>query len=363
VSSVAKYAYINAKVRGMMGRLLTKEAIDSLIGAESFQTMVRLLEQSPYGPRLAELPFEEINSRNLDRVFSEDFIEAFNVVYRSSPNEVREFLDRVRMKFEARTLKTLIRVKVANLPLEEAMRYVIPVGTLTMDLCEELLRKKDLKEMVDVIPIKIFKEAIKEKWRYYEETENIFPLEVAIDKTAFEEIWRYIEDNMKGVDKQVAERVVGTEIDTINIKIVLRGKFLGLDPLTIQRLLLKVNYRLRKEFLQKSLEAKSVNEVIETLAAYPYHMGGIVKSFQTILLEALRKYEKKELLTGIEVELDKLIYEVSKKAGFGNPFQIGTILCYLNLKWFEIKNLKTIVVGKEEKIIPIHIRKYLIQKE
>ncbi len=354
MGSVAKYAYINAKVRGMMGRLLTKEAIDSLIGAESFQTMVRLLEQSPYGPRLAELPFEEINSRSLDRVFSEDFIEAFNAVYRSSPNKVRTFLDNVRMKFEARTLKTLIRVKAANLPLEEAMRYVIPVGTLTMDLCEGLLRKKDLKEMIDAIPIKIFKEAIKERWRYYEENENIFPLEVAIDKTAFEEIWRYIEDNMKGVDKQAAERVVGTEIDTINIKVILRGKSLDLNPSTIQDFLLRAKYKLKKEAVERGLYARNITEAAEALTVYPY---------ETVMHRALRMYEEEKSLTAFEVELDKLIYDVSRKVGLGYPFQIGTILCYLNLKWFEIKNLKTIVVGKEEKVIPLHIRKYLVYGE
>ena len=354
MGSVAKYAYINAKVRGMMGRLLTKEAIDSLIGAESFQTMVRLLEQSPYGPRLAELPFEEINSRSLDRVFSEDFIEAFNAVYRSSPNKVRTFLDNVQMKFEARTLKTLIRVKAANLPLEEAMRYVIPVGTLTMDLCEGLLRKKDLKEMIDAIPIKIFKEAIKERWRYYEENENIFPLEVAIDKTAFEEIWRYIEDNMKGVDKQAAERVVGTEIDTINIKVILRGKSLDLNPSTIQDFLLRAKYKLKKEAVERGLYARNITEAAEALTVYPY---------ETVMHRALRMYEEEKSLTAFEVELDKLIYDVSRKVGLGYPFQIGTILCYLNLKWFEIKNLKTIVVGKEEKVIPLHIRKYLVYGE
>jgi len=354
VGKVSKYAYINAKVRGMMGKLLTREAIDSLIGAESFQTMVRLLEQSPYGPKLVAFPFEQINSEILDRVFSEDFIETFSALYRSSPSDVKEFLNKIRMKFEARTLKTLLRTKVANLPLEEAMRYIIPVSVFTRPVCEELLKKKDLKEMVENIPIRIFRKALEENWRYYEETRNILPLEVAVDRVSFEEIWKYIKDNMGGLDKRVSRRVVGVEIDSINIKILLRGKLLGLDHLTIQKLLLRVNYRLRDEILRKSLEAKSVSEVVETLAVHPY---------DSILHDVLRKYEKKDLLTGIEVELDKLIYEASKKAGYGYPFQIGTILCYLNLKWFEIKNLKTIVVGKEERIIPVHIRKYLIQKE
>ncbi|MHA1581624.1 MAG: V-type ATPase subunit [Candidatus Baldrarchaeia archaeon] len=56
----------------------------------------------------------------------------------------------------------------------------------------------------------------------------------------------------------------------------------------------------------------------------------------------------------------EFIYHVSKSVSYGYPFYIGSILCYLNLKWFEVKNLKTIVVGKEERVIPLHIRKYLI---
>lgn len=354
MGNVSKYAYINAKVRGMMGKLLTREAVDSLIGAESFQTMVRLLEQTPYGPRLAILPFEKINSESLDRVFSEDFVDTFKTVYKSAPSDIQGFLDKICMKFEARTLKTLLRTKAANLTIEEAKRYIIPVGTFTMELCEELLREKTLRDMIESIPVKVFKKALEEKWGYFEETENILPLEVAVDQVSFDEIWKYIENEMGGLDKQVSERVIGTEVDTTNIKIILRGKLLDMDSSTIENFLLKASYRLRKEAVQKSLQVKSIIEAAEALAVYPY---------ENILRRALKTYEEEKSSTVFEVELDKLIYQVSKKVGYGYPFQIGTILCYLNLKWFEIKNLKTIVVGKEERIIPIHIRKYLIYME
>ncbi|MHA1581628.1 MAG: V-type ATPase subunit [Candidatus Baldrarchaeia archaeon] len=139
--SSTKYAFINAKIRGMIGKLLTKTDIDSLIGADSFQTVVRLLEQSSYGPRLADLPFEEITSENLDKIFSEDFVHAFSIIHMSSPFYIREFLNRVCLKFEARTLKTIIRAKAANIEAEKAMRYLIPVGRFSRHVCEELLKE------------------------------------------------------------------------------------------------------------------------------------------------------------------------------------------------------------------------------
>ncbi|RLF03718.1 MAG: hypothetical protein DRJ64_07975 [Thermoprotei archaeon] len=350
--SPTKYAFINAKVRGMKGKLLTKMDIDSLIGADSFQTMVRLLEQSSYGPKLAELPFEEINSRSLDRIFSEDFIDSFSTIYRSSPLGVKEFLDEFCMKFEARALKTILRSKAADLEIREAMRYLIPVGHFTKQLCEELLREKDLRNIIEKIPVRIFRDALREKWRYYEETGNIFLLEIAVDQVAYEEIWKYIaKGKIKGKDKETAKKVIGTEIDTTNIKIVLRGKLLDIEPSLIQESLLKVSYRLKEDVIQRSLQVKSISEAVKILAVYPY---------EEALHKALRLYEEEKSLSVFETELDKFVYSISKRVSYGYPFQIGTLLCYLNLKWFEVKNLKTIVVGKEERVIPLHIRKYLV---
>lgn len=358
IRTVRKYAFINARVRAMMSKLLTKEVIDSLIDAKDFRTVVGLLEQSSYGSRLETLQFEEINSENLDRIFSEDFINTFNTVFNISPHTVKECLNKIRMKFEARTLKTILRAKAANLILEEAMRYLIPVGSFSREFCEELLKeKKSLREIVESIPIQVFRDTLEENWKIYEETQSILPLEIAVDKAAFKEIWKYIEDEMSGLDKQIVEHVIGTEIDTINIKIILRGKILKLEYDFIQNLLLEANYKLEEEIIRQSLQANSIGEVIKIVAVPPY---------QAILNKALKEYKKERSLAIFEMELDKLIYEVSREAGFGSPFrygypfQIGTILCYLNLKWFEIRNLKTIIVGKEERASPTQIRKYLI---
>jgi vacuolar-type H+-ATPase subunit C/Vma6 len=41
-------------------------------------------------------------------------------------------------------------------------------------------------------------------------------------------------------------------------------------------------------------------------------------------------------------------------------FNIGLILAFLNLKWSEVRNLRAIVRGVEDKIPPDKIRKLLI---
>ena len=72
--------------------------------------------------------------------------------------------------------------------------------------------------------------------------------------------------------------------------------------------------------------------------------------------------QKVTSLTIFETILDKGIIKTSLKMikRYTPYFNLGLILAYLNLKWFEIRNLRAIIRGTEARISPEKVKKTLI---
>ncbi|MHA1581627.1 MAG: hypothetical protein ACTSYM_03880 [Candidatus Baldrarchaeia archaeon] len=47
---------------------------------------------------------------------------------------------------------------------------------------------------------------MRENWKYYEETENIFPLEMALDQISYAKIWAYLKLKMSETDKKAVKK-------------------------------------------------------------------------------------------------------------------------------------------------------------
>lgn len=348
---VSQYAYINAKIRGMRSKLLPSSTMDSLVGAGNFETLIRLLESTYYKAVISRIPARELSPESLDRVFSQDFMERFETVISFAPGGSKNLLDSMKKKFEAATLKTLIRAKVAKVEIDRAMRYAIPVGAFTEDVCRRLLGTKDIREFAGEIPEPDLRRAVGGALFEYEKLNATFPLEAAVDQQVYGELWRDV-NQLKGTDKPSGQKLIGTEIDAINTRSVLRSKVLELEPEYARSYLLKVTYRLRHKDLKEALEAESVSDAVKQLAIHQY---------RKVMMIALQKYMKDKSLAAFELALDGLRAEASKKISYTrSPFQVGTILSFLNLKWFEIRNLKAIVTGKVDGLSPGHIREFLV---
>jgi len=67
-------------------------------------------------------------------------------------------------------------------------------------------------------------------------------------------------------------------------------------------------------------------------------------------------------LTTLETILDRGLVETSLRMlkRYTPFFNIGLILAFLNLKWFEVKNLRAIIRGSEAGIPPDRVKKLLI---
>jgi V/A-type H+-transporting ATPase subunit C len=201
--------------------------------------------------------------------------------------------------------------------------------------------------------------ALEEALREYEKTGVFLLLEAALDKYVYGMIWRAV-GKLRGLDGKIAGVVLGIEIDAINIKVILRCKAMGISENQTRRYLLAVSGVLGEKELEDALRAADIKSSIEYLMTAARLARA--RDYRYILTSLRKGYASSPLLSRLETILDRGLLTISLKMvkRYTPYYNIGLILAFLNLKWFEVKNLTAITRGVEAGIAPEKIKKLLV---
>ncbi|NIU83498.1 MAG: hypothetical protein GWN64_08490, partial [Candidatus Thorarchaeota archaeon] len=140
---------------------------------------------------ISEIPARQLDSASLERAFLKNFMRTCKEIMKHSPKSISFLLSTILMKFEANNVKAVLRAKKAELGVDEALRYVIPVGRLDEARCRKILESsKSVTDMGESLSDLEYGPVLKGVLVEYEET-GVFPLlEVALDKYVYGRIWR-----------------------------------------------------------------------------------------------------------------------------------------------------------------------------
>jgi V/A-type H+-transporting ATPase subunit C len=350
---VLKYAYLNAKVRSMRARLLTKDNIYALLGSKEIEEVARLLEKYAYK---IDLKSGEINAIELERVIIRNFIKEIEEILRYSPEDVKNILVDLLKKFEIHNLKVILNAKEMNMPFSDIEQYLIPFRELNEELCktliEEAMNVEEIVELLELYGKSEYREILEEPLEEYRESGLLLPLEIALDKYIYQLLW---EDAsiFSGIDRKIINELLGAELDIINIKTAIRCKMHKLELENAKKYFLPYGYIFRKEDLERIYALHTLDEMVNIFAVYPYREA---------LLNAFNIFKKEGDLLLLEVGFEKLLMNINKRIlqKHPSPFNIGVVMSYVNLKWMEVKNLRAIIIGKERKLPAERIERILI---
>ncbi|NWG10982.1 V-type ATPase subunit [Candidatus Bathyarchaeota archaeon] len=358
--SAWKYKRITSKVIVAKMKLIDIKDLAGMVRG-SFDQVHSMLMNTPYQQDISKIPPEQLSSGTLESVLSRNFARTFNEIMDSSPKDIRRLLSTVQMKFEANAVKAMLRAKKADLGVDDTMRYITPVGRIGEGECRELLSKsantedliKALSDMYEYGAI------LKEKSTAYKETGDLLMLETALDKHAYYKIWK-ASGKLGGLDKRIARTVLEIEIDSINIRVILRCKALGISENQIKNYIIPVSEFFNEKVFEDSIKAVDIKSSIETM-----HVAArqrMAKDHRYMLNDILKEYEHSLSLSQLETVLDHSLLKTNLRMlkRYTPFFNIGLILAFLNLKWFEIRNLRTIIKGTESKISSSRIKRLLI---
>lgn len=335
-------------------KLIKTEDLQDLVGRNLEAIRCALLETSY---RDAILRFaEEADTILMEEALLENFAETMQNLEKSSVGEIKTVLLAIIGKFETSNIKTLLRAAKAKMNPDEAVRHIIPIGTLDKDRCRDILSASstigDIVEALSSSYGSIMGEALFESMA----TDDLLPLELALEKAVYQKIFDTV-DKLKGLDKSIARNVLGIEVDMLNLKTVLRLRTRGVPKDELREHLVST-FLFDVQTLEKALVAKDM----ASLTKYLWDVAATAKnSFYKDLLAKISKYCNLPL-SQLEIILERapLRMSLEMQQKYLKYYNVSYILAFLNLKWLEIRNLRCIIVGSERKIADEQVRRLLI---
>lgn len=337
--------------------LLEPNEIINLVGT-NLNHISSMLKKTPYKAEISKIRGKGFSSGSLEEALLQNFINTCEELVKISPKGIRSLLSSFLLKFEVDCAKSLLRTKKAELTLQEAMKYIHPTGKLEEARCIKIFESSgNIVEIVESLYDLEYGSTLKEALDVYEEMKSFFLLEVALDRYVYSKLWRASE-KLGGLDKKISRTIIGLEIDSANVKTILRCKAMGINEEQIRLYLIPVSKVLGKPELEEILRESGMQSVIDSLVRSAE--SALARDYRYVFTEI--QESRVTSLTGIETILDRGLVETCLRMlkRYTSYFNIGLMLAFLNLKWFEIRNLRAVIRGAEAEIPPDRVKKMLI---
>ena len=355
--SAWKYKQIMSKVVVAKLNLIEPKRITDLAGMR-LHDIFSMLEKTVYNAEISRIRGKGLSSYLLEDALLQNFVKTCERLLKFSPKGIRLLLSTFLMKFEVDCVKGLLRAKQAELTVEEAMKYVIPVGKLDEVRCRKIMEtSENIADVVESLHDMEYGSVLDEAFAVYKEEKIFYLLEFALDRYVYSKLW-WATGKLGGLDKKIARTIIGLEIDSANIKTILRCKAMGIIEDQIRRYLIPVSEVLGEKELEEIMREADIQSFINSL--FRLAKRAMARDYQYIFTEIQESHVTS--LTRLEKILDRGLVKTGLRMikRYTPYFNIGLILAFLNLKWFEVRNLRAIIRGSEAGIPPDRIKKLLI---
>lgn len=340
------YALAVALTGALKSFILTPSQYEAMLRIKDPYKILTMLEETVYKQAVSEVLDKTFNIENIERALLIHYYDIFRKVLSATPAYVKPLLNVILERHELTCLKTLIKLLAQNVDPEEAFRIIVPVGRYNENVCKIILSTKDISLIIDFLDDEL--KGIVSSLFHILLSKKIgltAPLETAMDRYAMTHVWNEVQ-KLKGYDRKIAEYLIGVEIDAMNIMTVLRIKNVGVDIANIGNFIIPVYYKIPNDTLIKMYVAPSIPKAIDILMGSYYG--------KVILLD------KEKTLFELETSLKRHIAKESAKVFQGDRFHVGILIGFLNLKFYEVNDLITIINGKVRGIPEGDIQKALI---
>jgi V/A-type H+-transporting ATPase subunit C len=345
---ISKYSLVNAKVRARLSTLLPLETINKLAETRDLPEFYSALGGTIY-EKIFSRPEITFDPRVGERLLLEQEVQWHAELLQDLRRAERELIAHFLEKYEIENLKTALRIREGQRDLDE-MKYMIRRDLPNMLPYQAIAESGSLEEAIALLSGTPYLSAARAYLDDYLERGTLFPIEIGLEIDYYKRLQEKVQKLSKK-DRQVAQNLVGLEIDQKNISWLIRLKFYYDVP--VGELLdynIPGGYRISRERLRQAFKAESMREVLQ---------AALEKSFSRVADILVREKELSKLYLLEIILWNYLIVEARRTLG-GFPFTIGTVLSYLILKRTEIRNIITILNGKVYKMgrseIDSHLR-------
>ncbi len=329
--SFGKYPYLSARIRAMKSKLLVKHDYEKMVKMDLY-TIAKFLEERGY-PLPPDISGDKVIIANsIESAVNKDLESVLSKIFFITFGDARKIIMGYAVRFDVENLKTLLRGKLANEPLENVERLCICVGLIDrerlrriyeLDRCEEIIKETGLfgidKEMREAIEV-------------YERENRLNLLENVLDKKYYK--FLVVLSRKAKHEGMLLRKFVMTRLDIVNLRTIYRLKRDGFGRDEIMNYVVPTGYRLKLKDLTYLASAETLDDLHQR--AKETHYGSIIGDIDV-----------SETFAELELALEKYFLKFADTLMHTSPISITPVIAYMIMKETEGRNIKMIVRGKE----------------
>jgi len=339
------YGYSNARIGAMRASLLRKNQIQDMIQASKIAGVVGLLNDTDYKDDLVNYSLRYSGADLIELALGRNLAGTCKKLIRLSPKRAKKIILTILERWDIHNIKTILSAKSAGYKKEEIEPFLVVAGSLTIDELRRMLDQSTVEEVVGYLGNSEYGKILKELLPAYKTDCSITPLLSSLDVYYYSKLTKEIKPTCR--DESTILSLIKTEIDMMNITLILRTAREGIKGEVVKKLIILGGSISNKE-LGKLMNSRDIKEIVTRLRP------------RYDLTQAYERYNEDKSLTHFEVELETAIakkqVDISKKS----ILSTGTIVGFLHLKENEVNNIRKIVRAKEFNIPPEKVQEMVV---
>jgi V/A-type H+-transporting ATPase subunit C len=327
--SLARYAATNALTRTMLSELVSGTEFESIIHGGSVAGAWLALRKTSYGAWVPEDPPGDI--LEIEKIFREVTAARFKRSIRGlsgAPLQVGRLL---LSRWDIDNLEFALRLWHGK---DRHLRKFLTYPSFVDDVAVyDIVEAQTLEEIGLSLRQTPYVEPITASLGAYREKKSMFYVELALERDYYRRLLAAASD-LGGGDAKVAQRIVSSEIDLVNIAWLSRlVDYYKMDPDKLYSFVIPGPSAISRRLAEPGLSAERLKDLRSNVLA-----GRVGKD-----VEARADPGSVSML---ETLVGETVVETARSTLSGYPFSIGCVFAFYLLKRTELRNLNTVFAGK-----------------
>jgi V/A-type H+-transporting ATPase subunit C len=335
----------------MRSKLLRSEALERLLQADDVHQLIQELLQTQYGPDLEESLLMGRDAAQVAEGLKHNLMRTYGKVFGFLNEQAKDICSTLLGRWDVFNLKTIIRGKHVNLSAAEISEGLLPVGSLRQVDLDGLLLQSDIRGIVDTATTWDLAQApaMRQGYVEYQKTGELADLELALDR--YYSTWAAKQLSHRGRNYAVGRRILGIQVDVLNLIMVFRAARENLEPQQSQEFFLLGGVDVGIDLYTRLAALSDIDEILDGLR---------VTRFGNLMDEAATHYVETMSISTFERALEDYFTRKVIAVGSTDPLGVGIPLAFLWSKQNEVTNVRIITKAIEIGIPADRTRKELI---
>ncbi len=338
------FVFCNATISGWEAKLLSEPRLMELAETPSLTNLFTALDDTDYHASFGDgVNIDELEPAAIERELKEGMNKRLRELAKIAPDQRKSTLLKLLQRTDLSNLKTIITMIHDGVPKEQRMQELMPSPTMSNERLEMLASADDLNRLLEFLKGSEYAAVISASLDDYRKR-GLIALLAALDKAYYTGLWAEVQ--AKRDQRSVLMTMIGYEIDSLNIKLILRLKKDGVPSDEINGYLIRPGYELSEAMLKAMLTAEDMRSTVHMIhiTTYGKTLAGVIDQIE------------EQGIVAAERALDQGQLKLYRYYGLAQFFSIAPMISFLYLKENEMKNLRTIIRLKADGVEPQKIK-------